>query len=76
MKDMITDIDLERTKKQKFCSAPFIRNIMKQLKLERVPCASTIAMLELKMKFSVTRVAIHPNAQLHHDEIAFSLFLR
>ena len=37
MKDMITDIDLERTKKQKFCSAPFIRNIMKQLKLERVP---------------------------------------
>ena len=39
MKDMITDIDLERTKKQKFCSAPFIRNIMKQLSLKefRVP---------------------------------------
>ena len=58
--EMVLDIALERTQEQRRCSASYIRKKMKKLNLEKVPSIHTIENLKKKMKFNVTKVAIHP----------------
>jgi len=58
--DVILDIAMERSKEQMRCSASHIRKTMIKRKLRKIPGVSTIHKLKRKMKFNVTKVAIHP----------------
>ena len=60
LEDMVHNIAVDRASEQKRCSASFIRKSMIQQKIERVPSVSTITRLKRAMKFTITKVALHP----------------
>ncbi len=59
---------MEPTKEKKRCSASHILYKEKKRNLGKIPGVSTILKLKREMRFNVTRVAIHLDSELIHDE--------
>ena len=59
-KSLIKEIALNRAKEQKRCSASHMRKEMVKRGVKKLPSESTITKLKKAMRFTVTKVILHP----------------